>query len=178
MKIKTKVGLLLLLFISAFSCDELDEITEIDITQDFTRTFNVSVQEDSEGQPQSFSSAITLDITDNEDIQNNIDLIQNISINSITYEIINFSGSEDAMLTDGQLTYGTNSITVSNINLEQSDIDNTIYTISDTSGFNSLANDLENDQVVNMSLTGTVNETPVAFDVEVTFDLTVTIDVL
>ncbi|MUU77895.1 hypothetical protein [Winogradskyella endarachnes] len=175
MKIKFS---LLLLLVSVFSCDDLDELTEIDIIQDFTTTISVDVPEDSEGQPQSFSTSTTLDISDNEEIQDNIDLIENMSINSITYEITNFSGSEGAILTEGQLIFGTTTIAVSNINLEQSDIDNTLYTITDTSGFNEIANNLENNLLINVSLAGTVNETPVVFDIEVNIDLTVTVDVL
>ena len=79
MKITTKVGVLLLLMVTAFSCNDLDELTEFDVTQDFSRTFNVSVPEGAEGEPQSINQTSTIDITANQAIEQNIDLVQDIS---------------------------------------------------------------------------------------------------
>ncbi|WP_299106631.1 hypothetical protein [uncultured Winogradskyella sp.] len=178
MKITTKVGVLLLLMVTAFSCDDLDELTEFDVTEDFSTTFNVSITEDSEGEPQSFTQTSTLDITVNQVIQDNLDLIQDISLNELTYEITNFSGAEDATLSDGVITFGTSTVSIANINLQQSDIDNTIYTINDTSVFNAIADELENNSMISVTVSGTVSETPVVFDVLVNADITATIDVL
>jgi hypothetical protein len=178
MKITTKVGALLLLMVTAFSCNDLDELTEFDVTQDFSRTFNVSVPEGAEGEPQSINQTSTIDITANQAIEQNIDLVQDISINSLTYEIINFSGSEDAILSNGVLTFGSSTISVPNINIQQSDLDNTVYIINDTSVLSAIANDLENNSMVDISVTGTVSATPVVFDVLVNVDITATIDVL
>ncbi|MEP5255609.1 MAG: hypothetical protein ABJQ39_11165 [Winogradskyella arenosi] len=178
MKTTAQLTAILLLMVTTFSCDDLDELTEFNVTDDFTTTISVSASEDSEGQPQSITQSATLDISSNQDIQDNIDLIQDITLNSLTYEITNYTGIEDATLTEGSLTFGTESITLENINLEQSDIDNTIYTISDVSLLNAIATDLENNTVVSILVSGTVNATPVVFDVIVTFDVTATIDVL
>lgn len=178
MKITTKLSVLLLVMITAFSCDELDELTEFDITEDFSTTYNISVPEDSEGMPQSFSESATVDIASNADIQNNLDLIQNVALNSLTYEISNFTGAEDATLTEATLTFGTISITLSDINLQQSDTENTVYEIADVSLLNAIADALENNIAIGASVTGTVSATPVVFDLIVNLDVTATIDVL
>ncbi|NRD23212.1 hypothetical protein HNV10_08165 [Winogradskyella litoriviva] len=178
MKITTKISALLLLFLTTFSCDDLDELTEFDITDDFSTTINISVTEDSEGQPQSISQSSTLDITTNEEIEDNLDLIQDISVNELTYEITNYSGVDDAILSNASLTFGSSSISISNINLQQSDIDNTVYTINDTSIINAVASNLENNSMINMSVSGTVSATPVVFDVLIYAEITTTIDVL
>jgi len=178
MKIRTKLSVLLLVMITAFSCEELDELTEFDITEDFSTTYNISVPEDSEGMPQSFSETAMVNIAENEEIQSNIDLLQDVTLNSLTYEISNFSGAEGATLTEATLNFGTISVTLSDINLQQSDIDNTIYEIADTNLLNAIADALENNITVGASVTGTVNATPVVFDLIVNLDVTATIDVL
>lgn len=178
MKITTKIGALLLLILASFSCDDLDELTEFDITQDFSTSINISVTEDSEGQSQSISQSSILDITTNQEIEDNLDLIQDISVNELTYEITNYSGVDDAILSDGVLTFGSSTITVASINLQQSDLDNTVYTINDTSVINAVANDLENNSMINMTVSGTVSATPVVFEVLIYADITTTIDIL
>ena len=178
MKIKTKLSVLLLVMITAFSCEDLDELTEFDITEDFTTTYNISVPEDSEGMPQSFSESATIDIAENEEIQDNLDLLQDVTLNSLSYEVANFSGAQDATLTEATLNFGSVSISISNINLQQSDIDNTIYEIADTSLLNAIADALENNIAINASVTGTVSATPVVFDIIINLDVTATVDVL
>ncbi|WP_179351517.1 hypothetical protein [Winogradskyella vidalii] len=178
MTIKTKITLLLLMVITAYSCDELDELTEFDVTENFTTSVIISAPEDSEGEPQEISQSTTLDISSNEDIQNNLDLIQDVTLNSLTYEISDFSGVEDATLTEGTLTFNTTSITLPNINLQQSDSNNTVYTINEIDVINAIANDLETDTTINASISGTVNATPVTFDVLINLDVTVTIDII
>ncbi|WP_405576109.1 hypothetical protein [Winogradskyella sp. Asnod2-B02-A] len=178
MKIKTKLSVFLLVMITAFSCDDLDELTEFDITEDFTTTYNISVPEDSEGMPQSFSESAIIDIAENVEIQDNLDLLQDVTLNSLSYEISNFIGSEDATLTEATLNFGSVSVSISNINLQQSDIDNTIYEIADTSLLNAIADALENNTAINASVTGTVSATPVIFDIIVNLDVTATVDVL
>ena len=178
MKIKTNLSVLLLVMITAFSCEDLDELTEFDITEDFTTTYNISVPEDSEGMPQSFSESATIDIAENEEIQDNLDLLQDVTLNSLSYEIANFSGAQDATLTEATLNFGSVSISISNINLQQSDIDNTIYEIADTSLLNAIADALENNIAINASVTGTVSATPVVFDIIINLDVTATVDVL
>ena len=178
MKIRTKFSILLLLVATAFSCENLDELTEFDISENFSSTFNISVPQDSEGLPASLNASTDIDISTNQDIQDNLDLLQDVTINSITYEIANFSGAEEAMLTDGSLTFGSTTVLISDINLQQSDSDNTIYTISDVNAINAIANTLENTTAVTATLSGTVSATPVVFDIILNVDLTATIDII
>jgi hypothetical protein len=49
MKLIKKINVLLLATITFFSCDKLDELTEFDLTQDFSTSLNVTVIEDSNG---------------------------------------------------------------------------------------------------------------------------------
>ena len=96
----------------------------------------------------------------------------------MTYEISNFTGAEGAIVTEASLNIGSSSIAVADINLQQSDTDNTVYTVADSSTFNTIGNALQNNTTITASVTGTVNDTPVVFNVKVTMAITVTIDIL
>lgn len=178
MKTRTKISYLLLLMISAFSCDEVDKLTEFDVTDDFSTTLNVSIPPDSEGMPQSYTKSTTISIVSNEQIKDNLNLIQSISLNSLTYEISNFAGEEGATLTEASLSIGSTSIAIGNINLKTSDDNNTVYNIEDSGQLNAIASALKTDPTITVTVSGTVSETPVAFDIIINIDTTVTIDVI
>ncbi len=178
MKITKKISFLLLVMITAFSCDDLDELTEFDITEGFSTSFNIDLPDLGEGLPASISETATIDISSVQEIQNNLDLIQNIAINSLTYEIRDFTGVEGATVTEASLSFNGTSISVSDINLQESDDTDTVYVIEDSTLLNSIANDLKNNPVITATVTGTINATPVKFDVIVNLDITVTVDVL
>ena len=175
MKIFAKISVLLLMMISVCSCDDLDELTEFDITEDFSATFNVNIPE---GESLTFTQTSSINIASNQEIQDNLDLLQNVTLNSLTYEINNFVGVEGATVTEASINFSGTTIAVADINLQESDTNNTVYPIGDSAQLNAIANDLENNTEITATVTGTVNAAPVQFDVIVTLDVTVTIDVL
>ena len=178
MKITKQLSLLLVVLMTAFSCDELDELTEFDISDDFSTTVTIDVPENEGGMSDSFSYSEVIDIATNQQISDNLNLIQNIRLNSLTYEISNFTGAEGETVTEASLNLGSTSISVENINLKASDDGNIVYDIEDTSLLNAIANALESNTALTVSVTGTVNATPVTFDVIINIDVTVTVDVL
>lgn len=178
MKITKTLHLLLLVMLTAFSCDALDELTEFDINEDFNTTFNIDVPDAGEGMSATFIDSTTIDLTANQDIQDNLDVIQTVALNSLTYEIMNFSGAEGAMITEASLNLGSTTVSVAAIDLQQSDTDNEVYEITDTSLLNAIANAFESNTAITASLTGTVNTTPATFDVEINLDVTVTVDII
>ena len=135
----------------------------------------VDVIEDSEGAVQIWSQSATLDIASNDQIQENLDLIQDVKISSITFKIINFTGVEGAVATEASLSFGDTVIEVADIELE----DNTsVYTIGSSSELNAIANDLKNATEITTTASGTVTSSPVKFDVFISLDITTTMDVL
>ena len=175
MKLFTKISVLFLIAIAFYSCDKLDELTEFKITQDFSTTVNVDVIEDSEGDVQSWSQSSTIDIASNQDIQDNLDLIQDVRINSVTFKVINFTGVEGAIATEASLSFGDTIIEVSDIELEDS---TTIYSIGSSSELNAIANELKNVSEITTTASGKVTSTPIRFDIYISLDVTTTIDVL
>ena len=160
------------------SCDALDELTEFDINQDFETTIHVVLTEDSEGEPVPITETSTIDISSNQEIQDNLELLQNVSINIITFQVDNVIGTEDARITNINLNFANTSITIDDLNLKQSDDNNTIYTINDSVQLNAISNYLENNTNMTITLNATISEAPAQFQLQLTLDTTVTVDVL
>jgi hypothetical protein len=175
MKLIKKINVLLLATITFFSCDKLDELTEFDITEDFSTTLNVTVIEDSNGTAQTWTETSTINLETNEEIQTNLDVIQGVKINSLTFNVINFTGAEGATATEVSLSFGDTVIAVADINLEDSI---TVYSVGSSSELNTIANDLKNTSEITATSIGTVSSTQVRFDLVITLDVTTTIDVL
>lgn len=159
-------------------CDEVDELTEFDIRENFSTTINVNLPNDSQGQEASINEFASIDISDYPEIEDNLNLVESISINSITYEIDNYSGIVGAIVTNASFTFNGDTISIEDLNLEESDANNTIYELNDEVAFNSISQMLLNSSELSFGVTGTVSGTPVSFDVKVNFDITVTVDVL
>ncbi|MGC1473650.1 MAG: hypothetical protein WA775_13740 [Psychroserpens sp.] len=176
MKFTKNIFILFSILTFITSCDELDELTEIDITQDFSTTVNVVLEEDSEGEPVSITETSIIDLASNQDIQDNLDAIEDVQINSITYQINNYVGAEDIVVTNASLNFDTTVISVADINLLESDTNNTVYTISDSAQLNAIAAYLEDNSSITVTLTGTISSTPALFDVIISVDTTVTVD--
>ena len=177
MKIISKISVLLLTMIAVISCDKLEELADIDFTQSFTETVSVNVSEESET-PQSWSESSTINIASNSMVQEYKDLIKNITINSLEFKIDGFLGAEDATISDASMSFGETSITLEDINLEESDTNNTVYTVSDASQLNAIADELQEANLITATLSGTISGTPVKFDVIITLNITVTANAL
>lgn len=182
MKTKSLIRIFSLSFFVFFACDEaeelINEISEIDFTETVTRTFTVDLPEDSEGEVVEWTETTTIDIASNPEIADNLDLIKDVTINSLTYEIDNYSGVMDATVTQAFFEFNGTSISVEDINLNTSDANNTVYSISNTSLLNEIGDALQIDPVISISLGGIVSSTPVRFDVILNLETTVTADLL
>jgi predicted transcriptional regulator len=173
MKITIKTSALFLIFISMISCSELDKLTEFDITKNFSTSINVSASE-----ANSFSESTIIDISSNEEIKKNLDLIQNITINSLTFKIDDFSGADNTIVTQASISIGSFNISISDINLKQSLDDSTVYEISNSTELNAIATLLKNSHSVTIVLSGEVSNIPTNFKVTLNLDTTVTVDVI
>lgn len=175
MKKLTKISALFIVTALLFSCDKLDELTEFNITQDFNTIINVNVTEDSEGATQSWSKSSIISLASNDQVQQNIDLVQDVRINSLTFKIVDFTGIEGAIATEASLSFGDTVIEVADIVLD----DNTsTYTIGSSSELNAIANDLKNATEITTTASGTVTSSPIRFDVFISLDVTTTMDVM
>ena len=175
MKIISKISVLLLTMIAVISCDKLEELADLDITQGFTTTINVSI---SEGSPETLNEVATFDLESDDLIKEKLDLIKDVNINSLTFKIDNFIGAEGATVSEATMSFGDTTITLNDINLEESDNNSTIYSVGDTTQLNAIADELQEATLITVTLSGTVDSTPANFDIVLTLDTTVTVNVL
>lgn len=175
---KTKITILFLALVTVFSCDELDKLTEFDVTEDFDTSVNVSIDDNNGGMEASVNQSSTINIADNQDVKDNLDLIESVTINELTYQIANFDGPEGATITEASINFADVSISVADINLGEADANNTVFTISDSGKIGNIANILKNNNELTVTVTGTISSTPASFDVVVNLDATIKIDVI
>lgn len=161
-----------------FSCDELDELTEFDVNGGFDTTISVNLTDDSQGQPVTLSETAAINIASNQDISDNLNQIQDITINSLTFEIDNYVGADDVTVSSASVSFGSTTVSVEDIVLKTADDGNIVYEVQDASQLTAIGNFLENNPVLSVTLMGTISSTPAQFDVIVTLDTTVTIDAL
>ena len=189
MKNKLTLVLLLIGFTTVLSsCDEADELTKVDVKSDFVATLDVSVTQGLSKEsaaskaiaPTSYdwSSTATIDLSSNSDLQNNLDKIEKIVINSLSYEIINYSSDASISMSDSSIDIGGTLITLDDANLEDADDNNTIFTIDDAAKLAAIVNALKTDNSVTITGSGKVDGAPVLFGIKITMDTTITIDVI
>lgn len=175
---KTKISILLLALVTVLSCDELDKLTEFDVTEDFRTSVSIVLEDNNGGMASSLNESSTIDIASNQDIKDNLDLIESITINALTYEISNFTGASGTTITQASINFADQSIAVDDINLSEADSNNTLFTISDSDKIGNIATYLKTNNVLTVTVSGTVSNTPASFDVIVDLDATVKIDVI
>lgn len=167
MKFPLKITYLLLIISMIFSCDKVDELTDIDVTEDFEATVNVDLTEDSEGAAIGFEKSKTIDIASNEEIKENLDLIEAVSINSFTYQFMNYEGPDGGMLSDASISIEGATIAIDDVDIDAASSASTVYTLTDTSFLEALAASLKNNPEVTVTLGATISSAPVSFDVAI-----------
>ena len=187
MKTKAYLPLLALVLLTFFNCDEIDKLTEINTTQKFETTLDIDVATKKEGKTQSksgndsfaWSESVTIDLKDNEKVNDNLDLIEEVTVTGLTYEIINYTeGSDTAAISDAQIDFDGTIITLEDVTLKTADDANTLYTIDDTDKLALIANKLKTDLEMTITASGQINETPVKFGIKLHLDTAIVIDVL
>jgi len=163
------------IFTLIVSCDEENEITTVDFDQTISTTLNVELPDDSFGAPETFTETETIDFSTVQQIQDNIDDIQNATIDALSFEVDNYSGNLNVMATDASLNFDNTTIQLQDIDLQLADTNNTIFPIDDPAALAAIENALQDsDPVTTVTLNATLSSTPVFFDVIFYLDVTVT----
>ena len=176
MKNLIKFLAVLVLIFGYTSCDELDKLTEVDLSTTVTKNISVTV-DDGLGSSVNISNSIDINIGDYID-SDYLSKIEEVKINSMTYKVINFSGDQTgemtANLTADGVTLDTHTdVIVSNVVGE-------MYTIDDTAKLTTIANNLKNSSNdVVFAVSGTsINDGGMTFTIEITLNLKITADAL
>jgi hypothetical protein len=175
--IKFKV-VILFVFTVLFSCDELDELTEIEVTDNFTRTISIDEASDSNGTSATFSKTEVISIASNQKIRDNFDKIESVKVNSLTYEFNNYVGEGAGTITNSSIIIGDLIIPIPDSNIKQADANNTVFSIDNLEDLMAFGSALKSSKIVVVLLGGTIDETPVKFDLIINTDVTAVIDVI
>lgn len=167
----------ILLVFGYTSCDELDELTEVDF--DATVTDIINVNPINGGVDVPLNNSVTIKLADaGGDVADYINKIESVTFNSLTYQVINFMGDPAGTMTvdiiaDDVIMDTHTDVTVS------SQV-GTIHEITDTATLNAIASDLKNGNSVIFEIDGTATsaEGGMDFDIQVTLDVTVVADAL
>lgn len=149
---KTKLLLLFLAICCFYSCDKIDELTEVDFNTTFTEEVVINLSDQSDA----FSGTIMIDLAENPDIEPYLNKLENIKITSATYQIVSYQGDPaatgDAGVTAvGQFFGPYNHSFQQDLNSGQS------FELSGADKLNELANSLQSTQQLNIVVAGTQN---------------------
>ena len=179
MKNLIKFLAVLVLIFGYTSCDELDKLTEVDLSTTVTKNIPVTV-DDGAGLSVDISNSInSIDINIGDYIDSAyLSKIEEVKINSMTYKVINFSGDTAGVMTanltaDGVTLDTHTDVIVSNVVGE-------MYPIDDTAKLTTIANNLKNSSNdVVFAVSGTsINDGGMTFTIEITLNLKITADAL
>jgi len=162
-------NLALILSVIAFiSCDEVDELTEIDFDTSLTEEVTVTLSENST----SLSENLTINLSNNDDIEPYLNQIESITVTSASYVIKNYNGIETAT---GELTVSANSEEFGPFEhtFFTDDQNATVFNL-DASGLNALSSSLSSNNQLSLSISGTQDPAQDAsFIVEFTLEVDV-----
>lgn len=156
------------------SCDEVDELTQIDFDTDITEEITVNLSDASD----SFTGNVMINLADNSDIEEYLSNIEDIQITEASYILKNYVGEEIATgsitATAASQSFGPYSHTFF------TDAQNgTVFEFDDAAKLNTVANTLQNTNQLNVQFSGTQDPAQNgSFIIEVTFKLNVTAQAL
>lgn len=166
---------------SSASCDLFDKVDDVNIAVVLDHTFNVN--ETAPGTDVEYTLKQVLDAADvSDEFDKYKTKIKSVTVTGVTYKITNCDGQ--VVFTDGvvgfsAVTASTSSkvaeLGVEDLKAAENQVKNLTY---DQAAVDELANLIKTDQKVNLYLTGTLSNTPAAFDVTVTVNASITANAL
>lgn len=176
MRTALKILVTLTLVFSFTSCD--DELGNIDFNTVINKTIAIHVDQTT-GEVVSFSTDELMSL-DNDDTHDYLDKIQDISINSLSYQLKNFSGDNTGIAT---LTFMIDSFSLqthTDVNVKTMVDASEVFTITDTAFLNQIATALKNNQQVTAKYVGDIlcDDDAMDFEVKIVLDVAVTANAL
>ena len=174
MKTFIRITMALLLMISFTSCDELDELTEVDFDTTLNENLPVTIPE---GDNLALNETMTFNMV-NDDTEDYMDLLERVRITSFTYQLINFTGDPDGTIVGTFVADGDTLLNHDIVVKDEVDA-GTVFEVTDVAMLNSIASKLKNGQDVTVGIAGnsTCNE-DMNFTIAITIELDITADAL
>lgn len=158
------------------SCDLLDKADDITFDTEVPVYFMIN-ETDVNEMGKTYTGVTLLDLTDDPDVAKYESKIKDVKVNKVTYYVyaldktgVNFSG--------GSLVISSSNRTIATLtSLALTEGANGDFSI-DPSGFSELSANLKNNKNEVIKLQGTLSKTPISFEVECRFFVSVTADAL
>jgi hypothetical protein len=172
---KALIGLsfLSIMMLGFANCDKIAEALNLD--SPFSATFIIDI---GANDPLLFLETKEIDLSSNQDFQNNKDKIENFTINEVYYLVNNYIG-EPGILGSGSITFLNGSTQIGDA-ITQTDVDffalfesgdKTVIPISDATK-NALQNTLKDEMKVTVKIEGLMSDKPVYVDLELYLQIT------
>ena len=177
-----KVNYLLVLFaIALFSCeDDIDNLTETEVSTTLTESFNVAIDEGA-----SLTQSITQSLSagDNDDIKSVLSSVEGYEVTKVSFTISDYVGANDIRLESAMITFdvsGGSSVVATTGDVVISDIVGTEQDLPfNADALNALGETLLDDGgVITISASSTVSGAPVSFKIDINIEVTATIDLI
>lgn len=169
---------------SSASCDLFDKVDDVTIEVELEHIFHVNETAVSDN-PVTYADVQLLDAADvNSDFEKYKDKIKSITVNSITYEVMNHTVGTTTIFTNGNIGYSAAtgqsassvaSLGIQNIKAAENQVKNLDFS---QAALNDMGTLLKNDKELNLFLIGTFSKTPVKFDVKVKMKTSMTADAI
>lgn len=169
--------ILILLSLGLFSCDLIDKADDVSFDVEQTVTFNIN-ETASNPTGKNYTDTKTLNVANDPDITEYASKIKEFKVKKVTYTII-FSSVPGGGVTfnNGKITTSTGKTIATSGSVSLNNFDEHNLT-TDNAGLEALASSLLSKKQEQITLSGFLTQTPVAFSVDFTFYLTVTADAL
>lgn len=173
--IKTlKTFVILFAAINLISCDEVDELTRIDLNANFTEEVTITLTEDNTN----IDGNVNINLADDPDLVDYLSKIEDIKITEASYKIKNYVGVEEATGTIAAVAAAQNFGPYDHTFFTNAQ-NGTVFAFDDVSKLNTVANTLQSTNQLNIQFSG--SHAPAqngSFVIEVTFKLNVTAQAL
>lgn len=156
------------------SCDVNTEPIELTATAVVNEAIAVSIPQTS-GTSVDFNENVDQDLTE---IISNFNDINDININSLTFQYQNVTGNTNAVIQSATIVVnGTTIANLSNLNISQAANDATVFEISDNAILDAIEAQFLSNSSANIQFSGTAvsEEGAIDFEIALTINLTVTL---
>ncbi len=168
---------------SSLSCDLFDKVDDVTFDVEISHVFVIDENFDSQGSSVTYLDSDIIDPTQNDEFNKYKDKIKDLTINSVTYSVENFDpGSAGTSFTNGMGTFlasaggaSADASAVLGFTTIPGAAGTLNYTVSD---LQAIAQQLKDLNSVEFQVSGTFDQTPVAFNVVVVLDCTIKADAL
>ncbi len=160
--------------VSYTSCDKLDELTEVDFNTTLNEQLIVTIPA---GEDQALNETMLINI-DNSDTGDYLDLLQDVTITSFTYQLINFTGDVNGTIVGNFEVDGIQLLNHDMV-VKQTVDAGTVFEITDVSQLNTIASKLKAGNNIFVGIVGESScDEAMNFTIAISIDLAITADIL